>query len=95
MEACLLAGADLVEADLRQTPFDQADLSGATLEQANLKNANWWRAKGLNAPLITELKKRYPPSEDADEATKTDYQKWLAEQPLRASPEANEEKSLR
>jgi len=76
--------ADLAEANLSLTDMRSANLIGtnladADLREADLRNANWWRAVGLTPDQVTEFKKLYPPSDDASESLKQDYQKWLAE----------------
>ena len=75
-----LVEADLSLADLTSANLFRADLTDANLHQANLTNANWWRALGLTADKIAELDRLYPPSEDADENLRQDYQRWREEQ---------------
>ena len=54
-----------------------ANLDGAFLFDADFTNCNWWRAKGINPELITDLMTEYAPTEDADAALKDDYESWL------------------
>lgn len=75
-----LVEADLSLADLTSANLFRANLTDANLHQTNLSNANWWRAIGLSADAITELRELYPPSDDASDKLTQDYQKWLQEQ---------------
>ncbi len=75
-----LVGADLSLADLTSANLYRTDLSDAILSRTNLSNSNWWRAIGLSSDSIAAFKQSYPPSEDAVETLKQDYQQWLVEQ---------------
>jgi uncharacterized protein YjbI with pentapeptide repeats len=75
-----LTEANLSLADLSSANLLRANFSNANLDQANLSNSNWWRAKGLSANQVAEFEKLHPPSEDAGETLKQDFEKWLAEQ---------------
>lgn len=75
-----LAEADLSLANLNSANLFRTNLAGADLRGANLSNTNWWRATGLSADRIEKFKQLYPPSQEADEALKQDYQQWLSEQ---------------
>ena len=90
-EASLLLGiltnANLTRANLSWSNLDAADLTGADLSDANLEGAslrdtffgdsNWWRARGLPAELIERFKEEFPPGEDASDALKEDFVRWL------------------
>jgi uncharacterized protein YjbI with pentapeptide repeats len=81
-----LVGANLSGAKLESTVLKGADLTltrldGANLTDTDFTNANWWAARGLTSKQLTYLKKKFPPTADADAALKADFARW-AEVPV-------------
>lgn len=71
-----LEGAKLESTNLKKADLSQARLAGADLTDADFTNANWWCARGLTLQQLAWLKRKFPPTADADAALKEDYARW-------------------
>jgi len=64
---------------LRKTNLSLARFVGANYDDADFTDCNWWRARGFDAAAISILNNQFPPTKDAPDKLKQDYQEWLNE----------------
>jgi uncharacterized protein YjbI with pentapeptide repeats len=79
---CNLSGADLTTANLTDAKFLRTNLRLVRLPNALLNNtdftdSNWWRTRGLSTLAIRAYTARFPPSKNAPEEFRQDFQLWL------------------
>lgn len=79
LQAANLSEADLRLADLSRANLLEANLSNANLDQVILRDSNWWRAEGLTSTQIKSFAERFPPTEDAPESVRKDFEAWSSE----------------
>jgi uncharacterized protein YjbI with pentapeptide repeats len=79
---CNLSGADLTSANLTDAKFVRTNLRLAQMPNALLNNtdftdSNWWRVRGLSTLAVQTYTSRYPPSKNAPEEFRQDFELWL------------------
>jgi uncharacterized protein YjbI with pentapeptide repeats len=72
-----LAGADLTSAVLKQATLSLANLAGAGLANVDFTDSDWWNTRGLQTEQLELLATVFPPSDQAPEALREDFQQWL------------------
>ena len=76
-----LSGADLSDAKLEATLLTGANLDGTNFTRADLletdfSGTNWWRARGLSVDVLSDLRERYPPGDNASAELRQEFQDW-------------------
>ena len=50
--------------------------AGAVLSNVDLADSNWWKARGLTAEQLDYFEQEFPPSDEADETIRLDFEVW-------------------
>ncbi|MEQ9409269.1 MAG: pentapeptide repeat-containing protein [Fuerstiella sp.] len=72
-----LSGANLEAAVLKNADLALANLFGAGIVDVDFTDSNWWRTRGLTSAQLDQLTLEFPPTPNAPESRRRDFEIWL------------------